>query len=386
MPKKEKIKEDKKEDKGKKGNPKENVVIPPKNKKVEVISIKHHKNPHNSKKVLFVLKKRSSYQGPYSISFGLVNSCKKVCEALEKEGYTCKIAEAIDSNFVDAEIYKFKPSWVVLEALWIEKVKIPVLMKLHPYVKKWTIRIHSKAGFIQMEGPAIGLIREYSELSDIYPNFSLSTNNIESAKELKISLGIQADYLPNIYLLDGPINEHKEKCYSSVLDVACFSSLRPLKNILLQAMSALGFAEKQGKILHFHIISDRIEQNGGTVLKNLKALFKDRTHLLVEHNWSNLAEFLKLVAKMDLGLQVSFNESMNLVSCDFLSQNIPIIGSTEIKFLFPCYQADMNSIEDIISKMEFAWTVKKLGFHNFNKLLLSRHNFRSIGHWLDYLD
>jgi hypothetical protein len=88
---------------------------------------------------------------------------------------------------------------------------------------------------------------------------------------------------------------------------------------------------------------------------------------------------------MDLGLQVSFNESFNIICADFINQSVPIVGSKEIKFLMSLYQADPNSIDDIISKLEFAHSMKKFGVHNLNKILLKSSNVKAVNAWLDYL-
>lgn len=331
------------------------------------------------KRILFLLKNRSSY----GVSYGLKNSCFFVSELLENKNYNCKIVEVIDTNSIDKEVHNFRPDFVIIEALWAEAKRLPKVFSLHPNVKKWTCRIHSKSSFLVHEGEAINMIKDYHELSEKFPKFTVSGNNSEFLKEIAYSTGIKLVYLPNIYLLDentAPVDK-----YSTILDVGCFGSLRPMKGQLIQAMAAIGFAESQNRKLRFHVNGDRIEQRGENVYKNLISLFKQSKHELVFHKWQNHPDFLDLIRKMDVGMQVSFNESYNIIAADFISQYIPIVGSKEIKFLLPFYQADVNSIDDIISKLDFAVSMRKYGIHNLNRLLLKNSNKKAINSWLDFL-
>jgi hypothetical protein len=228
------------------------------------------------------------------------------------------------------------------------------------------------------------MIKDYDKISNIFPNFTISGNNSEFIKEILYSTGIKINYLPNIYSLKAdPQLIYK---HSSILDISSFGSLRPMKAQLIQAMAAIGFANKIGKRLRFHINSDRQEQNGGNVYKNLIALFDNTYHQLVLHNWKNHPDFLELVRSMDIGMQVSFNESYNIIAADFVSEGIPIVGSKEIKFLLPLYQADVNSIDDIISKLDFAHSTREYGVHNLNRILLRKSNDSAAKEWLNFLE
>jgi hypothetical protein len=60
------------------------------------------------------------------------------------------------------------------------------------------------------------------------------------------------------------------KAEDQFLDVACFGAIRPLKNQLMQGVSAIRCAESIHKTLRFHINASRAEQKGDNVLKNLR--------------------------------------------------------------------------------------------------------------------
>lgn len=335
---------------------------------------------HKRGKLLFVLKERSSY----GVSYGLKNSCIFLAKVLEQYNIDCKVVEVKDTTFIDKEIHKFKPDHVIIEAIWAEPKRLSVIFDSNPNVKTWTVRIHSKTNFLAHEGIAIDYIRQYNELSKDYPNFSVAGNNCEFIKEFSYGTNLKLEYLPNMYLLPDREKLPPDKD-PNVLDIGCFGSLRPMKAQLIQAFAAIKFAKMMNKTLHFHINGDRIEKGEG-VSKNLIALFANTKNKLVSHDWRNHGDFLKLVRSMDLGMQVSINESFNIVCCDFISQNIPIVGSKEIKFLISPYQADYNDIDDIINKLEFAYKMRKTGFHTLSKVLLNKHNNSSIDIWLKFLE
>ena len=133
-------------------------------------------------KVLFILKKRqTSHTGYASVSSGLLNSAKFVSDMLNKNGIESHLVEVNDNNCIDREVTKFKPTHVIIEALWVVPQKFEVLTKLHPNVQ-WIIRLHSDISFLANEGIAIEWIYEYLK----YPNVKVSANDLETNQKSKI--------------------------------------------------------------------------------------------------------------------------------------------------------------------------------------------------------
>jgi len=127
----------------------------------------------------------------------------------------------------------------------------------------------------------------------------------------------------------------------NTISIGCFGALRPLKNHLQQAIWAMMFADKIGKHLEFHINRSEFEKDESSpVLKNLHSLFSSTPHTLVEHPWVEHDEFLKLVKTMDLGLQMSFTETFNIVTADFVYCGVPIVVSDEIDWMNFLYKAN----------------------------------------------
>jgi len=173
----------------------------------------------------------------------------------------------------------------------------------------------------------------------------------------------------------------------NTISIGCFGALRPLKNHLQQAIWAMMFADKIGKHLEFHINRSEFEKDESSpVLKNLHSLFSSTPHTLVEHPWVEHDEFLKLVKTMDLGLQMSFTETFNIVTADFVYCGVPIVVSDEIDWMNFLYKANPSNRYDVLFKMFIAYYGKKINLHNLNRRGLIKYNKRSINSWFDYID
>jgi hypothetical protein len=83
-------------------------------------------------RVLFICKQRPA---SYGASYGLLNSCRFLCNALHKMGVEAKLVEVLDNNSIDREVSQYKPTHVFIEALWVVPEKFDVLIPLHPHVK-----------------------------------------------------------------------------------------------------------------------------------------------------------------------------------------------------------------------------------------------------------
>ena len=281
-------------------------------------------------RVLFVLKDRF-YNKTHSKSYGLINSSIQVAKYLESIGCTCKVVQVIDANYIDKEVFEFKPDVVIIEALWVTGDKMKELIEIKRYKNiRWVIRVHSDIGFLSAETLAIKYINDYISLGK--ENLFVSCNYYEFNDHLSKSLFYPFVYLPNI--IDIKLH-HKKKEYSSYIDVGCFGSLRILKNQCYQAMCAIDAANKLKKILRFHVTVDVDISNPimNPVLKNLEELFENSPHKLVKHLWLEQDDFQHLIKKMDIGMQLSYTESFNIVSADFVNGGVPIVVSDSIRWM-----------------------------------------------------
>jgi len=353
-------------------------------------------HPKPKAKILFCIKRRYNYGhghghgyggGPdgRGISYGLVNSCKFVANALALHGVESKIVQLEDNSKIDKEVHDYKPTHVFVEALWVVPDKFPVLMK-YPWNRaaKWSIRLHSQIPFLGYEGISIEWIRAYMELAKHYPNVGVSANNIRVVDEFKQALGLNLDYTPNIYIPDTTVTQSISK--KKHIDIGCFGAIRPFKGQLSQAVGAMAFAEKQGLTLYFHINSSRFENMGESILKNLRNLFVNTRHKLVEHPWVNHEDFLEIVRKMDIVCQVSYTETFDIVAADAAWTGIPLVASKEVEWASHFYQCQPGDAKSIASKLNMAWGLAPANFHVLNKIGLERHNRKAVEAWLAYLE
>ena len=320
----------------------------------------HFKKP----RVLFVLKLRHQSGGESTVlkHSGLFNSATFVKDMLCENGYVANLVQVVDNNQIDAQVKKHNPDIVIIEALWVVPEKFDVLRKLHPKVK-WIVRLHSELPFLANEGIALEWINKYLHMKNVY----ISANSDFAQRDLENYFGASMHpdlyrkiiFLPNYYpVKKANVPPRKIWNIGDTINVGCFGAIRPMKNHLVQAAAAVEFAEQRGLKCKFHINSGRVESKGDTVLKNLRAFFQGLggRHVLVEHGWLDRTEFLKLVRQMDIGLQVSLSETFNIVSADFVNEDIPIVTSTEVDWMpifFTSKATDAHNIANTMARTLF---------------------------------
>lgn len=343
-------------------------------------------------RVLFVLKRREDYsQDPsysYSgVSTGLLNSATFMKDMLEEAGIDTKLVVVIDNNGIDREVNLYKPTHVIIEALWVVPEKFEVLSKLHPTVK-WIIRFHSEAPFIASEGIAFRWLHGYLKQKNVL----IGVNAPRLMEEIRIvmhaagyshaELEQRVHYMPNFYPVGDYVTPKAEKD-SCFIDVGCFGAIRPLKNHVIQAIAAIKFADKLNKKLRFHINVGRVEMKGDPILHNLQGMFAglaSQGHELVTHQWMGHAEFLEVCKQMDIGMQVSFSETFNIVAADLINNGVPVVMSNEVPWA-KIGLADPTESEEISSVMLRAWKFRCANV-GYNRLGLKWYTAKTRKIWL----
>jgi hypothetical protein len=328
------------------------------------------------------------------LSSGLFNSARLVVGMLEHHGVPAKLVHVQDNNYIHREIVKFNADIVIIEAFWVVPEKFDELYKVCPNVK-FVIRNHSETPFLSNEGIAFDWMLKYVQKPNVFMSanaprmleesrFLVQTENPEWTHEF---VQVKTPYLPNYYPTENCPTNGANLPTDDFIDVGCFGAVRPLKNTLVQAIGALKFARRMGKRLRFHINGGRIEMGGQPILKNLSQLFSHfPQHELINHPWMDHIEFRKLVASMDIVLQVSFSETFNIVAADAVTQNVLTITSSEVPWSAPVLQANPTSSSDIAEAMYRAWEMRRSN-STFNPSLsgLSHYNKESEKAWLGYL-
>jgi len=332
------------------------------------------------KKVLFILKKRNIYSddGNYStVDSGLYNSAKFVNEMLQTNDVNSTLVQVVDNNEIDKYCSIHKPDIVIIEAIWVVPSKFEILQKLHPNIK-WIIRLHSELPFLANEGIAITWLKEYVKYKNVY----IGSNSIYLIDALSPYLNTNIIYLPNYYKVTIEKNTPK---ISDDINIGIFGAIRPMKNTLTQAVAAINYADSVNKKLILHVNSGRVEQKGENVLKNLKALFIDSKHELVEHGWLKRDEFMNLIGQMDICLQVSLTETYNIVAADVINKGVPVVTSNEIPFVnyFSTVSSNKN-VDSIMMSIHINLRFKFLT--KINKVLLLINSRRAKMVWIKFLN
>lgn len=329
-------------------------------------------------KILFVVKATSEYGGCVMPSkSGLRNSARFVVDAIDQLSDVVAVLEIVrDGNAIDKHLHHFRPDVCVIEAIWVTPAKLRELITKYPAIR-FVVRVHSKTPFLAMEGMAIEWLKEYSR------DAIISFNHADTGAEFE-RLGIRNVFLPNIYpmVVHRPFKEvHKKHHYYKI---GCFGAIRPFKNHLAQAMAAIQFAEKQRAAVHFFINYSRVEQKGESILKNLRALFAGTRHKLVEIEWLDHLDFIKLLAGMDACMQVSFTETFNIVTADSIHAHVPVVVSKEIDWL-TCRKANAGSESDIAKVLEYVIENKRdLVEDNIHDL--NEYNQHAVLKWFRFIN
>ena len=328
------------------------------------------------RKLLFITKNRVN---TYGHSVGLLNSARLTAESLNKIGIEAEAISVEDYNRIDRAIHEHKPGHVIIEALWVIPAKFKELIRLHPKVK-WYVCVHSEIPFLANEGIALEWIYKYlREIDD--ERLQIAGNNRRLVRDLN-TIGIACAFMPNVYPIHGVKRIKKRNVYH--LDIGSFGAIRPLKNQLIQAMAAISYANKKKKALRFHINADRTEQNGQSVLKNIRFLFKNNPeHELVEHPWMTHEAFIEVLRHMDVGLQVSFSETFNITAADYVTAGIPVVVSNEINWL-PCWTyASTNDMKSIKNAIGRSLLIRGMSF--INRMFLKHYNRQMQKAWVKTL-
>ena len=344
-------------------------------------------------KVLFILKYREvedKDMGVYScsgLSSGLFNSARMVNDMMNEEtddGFEAKMIQVVDNNCIDREVTAFQPDVVIIEAFWVVPEKFDVLQKLHPKVK-WIIRNHSNFPFLAQEGIAMRWIGACIKHDNVY----VATNTKESLHDLREAMvevvgpfcaRLKLVYFPNYYRNETPDDAVWEPRWrdSHELHVGCFGAIRPLKNHLVQAVAAIKAARKLKRDLVFHVNSGRYESGGLPVIHNLRGLFGHQMNAtLVEHTWMPHDEFLRVVASMDIALQVSLSETFNIVTADAVMMDVPVVVSPEVFWVDKRYQVHPNNANEIASVIVNTLTALNKNRHHVNVEHLLHYNYNS---------
>ena len=349
-------------------------------------------------KILFILKRRQDYSNnlinanKMTVATGMWNSVKFIVDMLNESGIDAKQVMVIDNNGIDKEVSIYNPTHVIIEGYWVVPKKFDVLKKLYPDIT-WCVRCHSATPFLSNEGIAFEWTAEYlrkgitviSNCPKMYDEFKIYNDGVNNGVIEGVNEGASLKLLTNYYPIEKEFNNNQESIGDKgSIAAGCFGAIRPLKNQMEQALAAYIYAQKHHKYLYFNINNNRIEGNGDSIIRNLRAFFQNLKEAeLVEHPWLGHDEFLELLSTMDICMQVSFSETFNIVAADAVYMNIPVLASAEVPFIYK-YIASPVSSKDMANKMECILNNKHIVCRE-NRHALRKYSEESKKMWLKWL-
>lgn len=324
-------------------------------------------------KFLFIVK---GGQTPHSLS----NSAIFTIDYLKTLNVNTDIAFVTESSQIENAVNDNAPTHVIIESVFVMPIEFLRLTNMFKKVK-WFIRLHSDIGFFFAEMYGLEWTKAYQTFDDI----TVVANNMEIINNLSPQLKKDIEYLPNIYPDESELPINKPE--NDIINIGCFGNLRLMKNQGFQAVLAMNFADSINKKLKFHINVGKTELRNNAVLTNLRALFKDSNHELVEHSWMPHDDFLKLVRTMDVGLQLSFTESFNIVACDFISNCVPILVSDTISWCPPIYLGSTINMKHCMYQLKHIYENRK----NIDMLMMAIKHLNSFNEkskiaWIKFID
>lgn len=305
----------------------------------------------------------SSYANGLSVCVDMIKSVNDKIKIADVVGYL--------------EVYRFiqyyKPKVVIFEAMSFSYQTILEFKRSHEHIN-FFVHLHSKFPFLAQEHASAMYIDEM---------FNGGVGVIFNSREM-LAAYPKGIYLPNYYSLKfisaKKISADRKQ---AELHVGCHGSLRHLKNTVNQALGAIRAANDLNRKLHFHINSTRDDGEKKVIYNTLSFLLKGHNGILVDCQWMNHLAFLKYCSTLDVGLQVSLNETFNIVAADYVTAGIPLVVSPEIDWV----SKDSQSMCDPYSICE---SIKKvLGRQDFidnNKICLQNHNAKAVDDWNAFVD
>jgi hypothetical protein len=233
----------------------------------------------------------------------------------------------------------------VIEAPWISTSNMSALCSAFPDVH-FIVRCHSQIGFLQVEAGAIRILRELLLMQDGVLNLSVTANSTRLSAFIRKTYRSRCPTLPNLYDVERAARKKDRAHAHRLLRIGSFGALRLLKNHTTSAAAALMVAADRGCDLEFWISTNR-EENGRGILDALRNMFSGLCNAkLVEHPWSDWAEFRAVAAHMDLVMQLSHTETFNVVTADAVAEGVPCCVSPAIEWVPPHWQVDPDRVED----------------------------------------
>jgi glycosyltransferase involved in cell wall biosynthesis len=229
----------------------------------------------------------------------------------------------------------------------------------------------------------VQLLREQVLLAEGTLNFSVAANSERLTQFMHKVYGARVLHLPNLYEMDRVARKRDEPHDRDVVNISSFGALRPQKNHASAAAAALMIARERGVRLRFHVNTNRNE-GGATILNAVQGLFTGlRWAELIEVPWCSWPAFRRVVADMDLALQVSMTESFNLTTADAVAEGVPAVVTDSIEWAPDAWKVGADDLAGI-ARVGSALLSSRTGADEGLRAL-EKYMQRARAIWLAYL-
>jgi hypothetical protein len=267
---------------------------------------------------------------------------------------------------------------VVISAPWLSVYDLQTLIENFKTIQ-FVILSHSNVGFLQADPDGVWLLRQYFDLAQTHPNLKVGGNSEKFVHWVQHAYNQEATLLPNLYPLPDKDKVKAPWDGKSALKIGAFGAVRPYKNFMTAAAAAITIQRFLGVPVELHMSTGG---EGGTVaaIEQMCAGVKD--FKLVKHEWSYWDKFIRLVANMDLLLQVSYTESFNLITADGISVGVPSVVSSAIEWAPDAWKADADNALKVaqVGLRLLRGENREAGFK-----ALGDHNEYALRFWIAYL-
>lgn len=267
---------------------------------------------------------------------------------------------------------------VAISAPWLSLHDLKSLVT-HFRSIKFVIICHSNVGFLQADPGGIALMRKYAQLSRKVKNLHVAGNCPNFTDWFKIAYKEECLLLPNLYLVE---RRRTKRWSKRVLKIGALGAIRPEKNLMTAAAAAVAMHSILNVPVELHM-STGGENCRCMTLSAIEQMVADLPNFkLIRHHWNFWDEFIKLIGKMDLVIQVSYTESFNMVTADAISQRVPVVVSPPIYWAPRQWKSDPDNAMNV-ARRGIRLLRNDQGFRGADALL--RHDKDSLQYWLGFL-
>lgn len=269
---------------------------------------------------------------------GVTVSSDHLKAVLGKAGIDCAIMYYADDNGLLEAVKGNDANLYILQVPTFADDTLFAILKLG---KKIVLGLHSTICNLQVEDNALMRLIRFSQLREAH--FAISCPSKVEVDGFNSFSATPFIYLPNTYSFPIKAVIKKRKLNPKVLKISLFCALRSLKNIMAQVV-AVSVLARRGYKIELHLIDDRSH-----IAACIREMADSLPYKVVFHELADNKAIIKLMAKMDLGLQVSLSETFSYAAFEQMALGVPVVASTAVPYATQI--AQFNSAESMANKM-----------------------------------